>query len=251
MTYSRQYMPYDHLGFGFDSTPPLRPPNAEMVKYNAWATRSRRSHTIAALPKTARERTWAIVKGTLGKRAVLLLPLALVGALVSPSATLVGLAAAVLLVLTHLAYGYPLNWTPYYLEVVPVLAFLTAVGFVRLVVETGALVKLPRPGRMAVAACLWAGFAVWLISAAGRLPAARRRVIRAHAAFVNFGTQLSRIHADRAIVFVRYSPYHSTFRSLVANEPDLARARLWLVHDRGPDNARLLELAPERRSLPL
>ncbi len=32
----------------------------------------------------------------------------------------------------------------------------------------------------------------------------------------------------------------------MANEPDLARARLWLVHDRGPDNARLLELAPER-----
>jgi hypothetical protein len=30
------------------------------------------------------------------------------------------------------------------------------------------------------------------------------------------------------------------------NEPDLAGARIWVVHDRGPDNARLLALAPDR-----
>jgi hypothetical protein len=34
--------------------------------------------------------------------------------------------------------------------------------------------------------------------------------------------------------------------SLIANDPDLASARLWIVFDRGADNKKLAALAPER-----
>jgi Dolichyl-phosphate-mannose-protein mannosyltransferase len=246
MTYSRQYMPYDHLGFGLDSTPALRAANPELAKYNAWATRFRRSHTIEAIPRIAGERLWAIVKGTWGNRAVLLLPLALVGVVMSPKATVVGLNAAGLLVLAHLAYGYPPHWTVYYLEIVPVLAFLTAVGIVRLGTTSGDLLRLPRVGRSILAACIWALAGAWLVEAVVRVPAARRNTIRAHAPRVAFAGQLSRIPVEKSIVFVRYPPYHSPFRRLIVNQPDLDQARIWLVHDRGADNARLLALAPER-----
>jgi len=47
-------------------------------------------------------------------------------------------------------------------------------------------------------------------------------------------------------VFIRYAPAHPIYRSLIANEPDLASARAWLVYDRGDDNARLVRLAPDR-----
>jgi hypothetical protein len=245
-TYSRQYMPYDHLGFGLDSTPPLRAANEEMTKYNAWATRFRRAHTIEAIPKIAGQRLWAILKGTWGKPAVLLLPLALVGIVASPKPIVVGLSTAGLLVLVHLAYGYPLHWTVYYLEIVPVVAFLTAMGIMRLGTTSGWLQRLPRVVRSILAAGIWVLLTAWLVEAVARVPLARRRTIRAHAPYVAFAAQLSRIPVAKAIVFVRYASYHSPFRSLIVNEPDLDQARIWLVHDRGADNARLLPLAPER-----
>ena len=50
----------------------------------------------------------------------------------------------------------------------------------------------------------------------------------------------------RSIVFVRYAPGHDVHFPLVRNEGDLARARAWVVHDRGADNARLMDVAPDR-----
>jgi hypothetical protein len=54
--------------------------------------------------------------------------------------------------------------------------------------------------------------------------------------------------SQRAIVFVRYSPTHQVHESLITNDPDLARARLWIVYDRGAENARLAALAPDRQT---
>jgi hypothetical protein len=45
---------------------------------------------------------------------------------------------------------------------------------------------------------------------------------------------------------VRYEPNHNFHSSLIVNEPDLERARSWIVYDRGPENARLMRLAPDR-----
>jgi hypothetical protein len=68
------------------------------------------------------------------------------------------------------------------------------------------------------------------------------RTLRQWRAFL--GSQIPT--AQRAIVFVRYMPSHYVHESLIANEPDLAHAHLWLVYDRGAENARLAALAPDR-----
>jgi hypothetical protein len=57
---------------------------------------------------------------------------------------------------------------------------------------------------------------------------------------------VSAIPASKAIVFVRYRPDHAAHFSLVRNVPDLNSARVWVVYDRGPDNARLLQIASNR-----
>ena len=62
----------------------------------------------------------------------------------------------------------------------------------------------------------------------------------------NFNQLVSAIPASKAIVFVRYRPNHAAHFSLVRNVPDLSSAPVWVVYDRGADNARLLRLAPDR-----
>jgi hypothetical protein len=57
---------------------------------------------------------------------------------------------------------------------------------------------------------------------------------------------LATIPSGKAIVFVRYPPQHNPHLALTRNEPDLATARVWLVYDRGPGNAALRALVPER-----
>ena len=47
-------------------------------------------------------------------------------------------------------------------------------------------------------------------------------------------------------MFVRYAPDHLIHLSLIRNEPDAARARVWTVYDRGADNERLMRVAPDR-----
>jgi hypothetical protein len=53
---------------------------------------------------------------------------------------------------------------------------------------------------------------------------------------------------DSAIVFVRYAPSHNDGLSLVRNVPNVRSARIWVVYDRGAENAQLLRLAPRRKA---
>jgi hypothetical protein len=56
----------------------------------------------------------------------------------------------------------------------------------------------------------------------------------------------ARIHERRAIVFVRYGPGHNPNMSVVRNVADPAQAPLWVVYDRGAENARLMRFAHDR-----
>jgi hypothetical protein len=47
-------------------------------------------------------------------------------------------------------------------------------------------------------------------------------------------------------VFGRKGKSQTLAQSLFVNEPDLNHARIWIVHDRGKENARLVALAPDR-----
>ena len=241
-TYSRQYMPYDRLGFGLDSTPPARPINQELARYNRGAMPYRRAHNPALLPRIAAYRTERLLFGMWGPALAVWLPVALLGVLKAPRQAWYAVPSVILLVLAHLAYAHPVYWDVYYMEALPVLAFFTAVGAEWLLAPAA---SAPIGRRV------WQGLAVvtlavWFVYWAGAVPALRSRSTRRQQPFVAFAEKLSKIGTDRAVVFVSYGPRHSLARSLVVNEPDLERARIWMVHDRGPENARLLGLAPDR-----
>jgi hypothetical protein len=65
-----------------------------------------------------------------------------------------------------------------------------------------------------------------------------------------FMTALSLIEREsaRSIVFIDYGRDHDVHASLVWNVPDLATAKTWIAYERGPDDLRLMRLAPERRA---
>jgi hypothetical protein len=243
-TYSRQYMPYDRLGFGLDSTPPTRPINAELADYNRWAKHFRQEHVPAALPRIAAGRTARLATGMWGVWFVVWLPVAAIGALRMRQVTRVGLPAVALLLLGHLLYAYPTHWNVYYLETLPVLAGLSASGVEGLIHPPA---RVPGSLRRLARGLILTLLGLWFVWSVGVAVDSRARSIRIHRPFVALARALDGLSDQRAVVFVHYGRRHSALWSLVTNEPDLRSARVWLVHDRGAENARLIALASGRR----
>jgi hypothetical protein len=57
---------------------------------------------------------------------------------------------------------------------------------------------------------------------------------------------MASVPPGKAIVFVSYPPSQNPHLGLTRNEPDLASALRWVVYDRGPRNAELRAIAPDR-----
>ncbi len=242
--YSRQYMPYDRLGFGLDTTPSARPINAELAAYNRWAMHFRQAHVPAALPRIAAARTARLAAGMWGVWLVVWLPVAVIGALRMRRVALVGIPALALLVLAHLLYAYPPGWNVYYMETLPVLALLTAAGIERLIHLPA---RVPDALRRLAPGLTLTLLGLWVFWSVGLAVHSRERSIRTHRPFVAFAHARESLDGRRAVVFVRYGRRHSALRSLVTNVPDLRSAPVWVVHDRGAENAKLLALAGGRR----
>jgi hypothetical protein len=62
----------------------------------------------------------------------------------------------------------------------------------------------------------------------------------------SFQNAIDSLPPENAIVFLRYPPQPGIVSSVMRNEPALEAARVWVVYDRGSDNRRLRELAPDR-----
>ena len=77
-------------------------------------------------------------------------------------------------------------------------------------------------------------------------PHARREQASRRAYQLAFSEAVSKLPDARRIVFIRYAPRHFVHTSLIANHPDLANARTWLVYDRGAEDAELMAIAPDR-----
>jgi len=246
--YARTYMPFDHLGFGLDSTAAVRTTDPELQRYNRILRRVHRAHTLASLPSIAVNRLSRVLTGTWSSNwPYVMVPFAVVGVLVAPAPAFVGLATAALLGLAHLPYAHIPYWIVYYIEAVPVLAFLSALGIVRLgAAAAGGFLRGSRRGRALLAGCTWVLVGMYLLQAVQGIPARRARIARQHAPYDRFAAHLARIPDAKALVFIRYARDHVVFRSLIVNEPDLQHARIWVAHDRGTENGRLLALAPER-----
>ncbi len=235
--YTREYIPWDHPGLGYDSTPPLRTLPADLHSMAGEFIRLHRAYTASAVAPALRARL-RYLRGDIyaGWRRVLMV-FGILGLFAITADVVVGVATMCLLILAYLSYAYFPNWTLYYLEIVPVLAFLAARG-IWICVNRGSKER--------------AGLAVVLLVIAGAsfsvadLRAARATHIARTNDALGFSRALDGLDAGRVLIFVRYGPEHPVHYSLIGNVPDLARARTWIAYDRGAENRQLMTLAPGR-----
>lgn len=247
--YTRTYLPFDRLGFSFDPTPPQRslPPDIERIYENF--RKLSESHARRSPGELLGTRLYALTTAVWGADWAPFAALAVLGVFVLPRRALPALLAVALLPIGYLSYSHTGDWSVYYLETHSVLAFLTALGL-------WAVVTLRSPGASASGAAArgraWrtaagGGAAALLVVLGGLRAGERFDERRSYAAGqIAFRRAVAAL-PGRSIVFVRYDPSrHDPHRALVSNPPDLERAAVWIVHDRGGDDARLLRLAPDR-----
>jgi hypothetical protein len=237
--YTEDYIPWDHPGLGFDSTPPRRalPPDLQVV-VDEFAP-IYRAHTLENIPRIAAERV-AFIGGEFvaGWRRVLLV-VVVIGVLDLSGAVTIPVLTAGLLLVAYLSYPHFPNWTVYYLETLPVLALLAARGLWRVVCTLAAA----RPGL--ASAVLLLGASPWAIAGIRRVSADRREYIGYS---VTFRDKLATLGDGQALVIVRYPPGPIAHRSIVGNTADPSAARIWVAYDLGPDDSALIARAPGRRA---
>jgi hypothetical protein len=247
--YMRDYMPFDRPHFGYDSAPPRRTPPPDLAFVNASLDSVQRAHTLAAVPGIAKERAGFLAAQSWWDPRVEG-GLALLGLATAPLAALVGAASVVVLFVGYLAHPTWPSWTIYYMEIAPVLAFYAVCGFA-LVLR----VLAREPQR----AWEWtraprAAFAL-VVSLLFLLPMLRielRFDRRQHLGNANYPSRFRQAVAqipDRSILFVRHAKWHEGHWSLVENDPDFARSRVWIAYDRGDSaNAALMRAVPDRNA---
>ncbi|HEY8794312.1 MAG TPA: glycosyltransferase family 39 protein [Gemmatimonadaceae bacterium] len=248
--YSRVYFPDDVMGFGLTGKHPLRALNPDMALFNEFVKITHKDYTLASLPTNLWERVVAIAANMWASRAMLL-PLTALALITTSAPIWFALATTVLLVLAYLCFGHAPQWTVYYVEIQPVLAFASAVAWWR-IASLFANRKLAWPLRDVPAVVPGAVVAMF-VSGLLLFPYTTRMVdsVRSYkveevAYHRDFRDLLRLVPGEHIMVFIRYAPNHSPHESLVTNEPDLNAARVWTVYDRGADNIRLIRLAPTR-----
>jgi hypothetical protein len=181
-----------------------------------------------------------------------LLVIALLAVFTTSAAFWFAVGTSVLLVLGYLSYAHAAQWSVYYMEIQPVLAFATAVGWWRLA-SVLANRRLEWPLRTVPAMDSGAVLGV-VVSAVLLLPFLTRTVtsmvadkVENQAYHRKFRELLALAPGETIMVFIHYAPSHSPHMALVTNAPDLAKARVWTVYDRGADDLKLMKLDPQRR----
>lgn len=244
--YSRMYFPFDKPGFGVDPAPPLRQVPPELTPIDAWARDVHRSYVPSAVPVALAERIAAVlIAYAAGWR--LIIGAFLLGALLrARGAARVSIAASLSLFVAYLVFAHPSGWVVYYVELLPALHFLAADRLVRV---------LDRSKEQSASDSFRLSPFLARVSAAAALlllPVCLSDLVLVRAG-VDRRNQFNR-QADQAIstaplnsiVFVRYAAAQNPHRAITRNEADLGSARTWVVYDRGAENARLLDVAPDR-----
>lgn len=239
--YSRVYTPFDAPGFGFDSTPPLRPLPADLA--NNWAKLAplHGQHTIGQLPRIAEERFVWLLKGLWPDRRIILVGFFIIGLFFLPSAAVIVPVAIVSLLLAYLSFPHPRDWLAYYVEIFPAFALIAAFGFhgtVRAIAKR----PWPRPG-FSLAAMTLSGVLILIYGTHSARHYRNQLDWQPDA----LRKSISEISTDHNIVFVRYPANTGHSFLTVSNDAFLQRERSIVVFDRGAiENARLASLFPDR-----
>ena len=239
--YRLDYLPFDKLGFTPDTSTPRRLVSPVLKTTYDYFLSARKQQSLAALPRTAVDRVVQLTIALFQEARLPLLVLALIGLAVCRGAVRFGALSGAVLLAAHLPYAHWAPWTIYYMELVPVVALLTALG-AGVVARRLAVGENAARGALALATVVLAFFAVPVV---GKW----KQDHRVRAAFgLRFAEQLRRLPSQRAIVFIHYSPRVSQHLSEVFNHADLSSVPVWVVHNLGPRNEELRKLAPDRAS---
>lgn len=256
--YTSQYLPFDVPGY---SMPLVAAQRAlpDDLRQTAAFLREIKAHQVAGPPTALlAERAGELFTGVWGDWRAVLFPAFLVGVATLTAAGWLALGSCVLLLLAYLTQAHTADWTVYYAETVPVLAFVTAAGFARIAVWVASRARSPAPAAMesgdAIAkiptrvalAVLTVSLAVAALGtrSVGRWREVQHAMARPQRTFLE---QAASLPGGKTMVFVRYAPDHNYHFSLISNVPDLATTPVWLVHDRGADDLRLMLAAPDRK----
>jgi hypothetical protein len=243
--YTQQYLPWDRPGFGVNAVRATRPLPPDLLAVGNVFYTWHRDYAPAQVPAILFKRLYAIGDDIWAGAALALVPFALLGLGVLGVEGWFAVASFAMLVGCYLCYAHPSLYTVYYIEIEPVLAFVTALGLVATIAKIVGRGPMRRPGAgatvviAAVAACLIA-LDVLIVRSERDLDMIEIGYHRA------VESVFARIHDPRAIVFVRYGPGHNPNMSVVRNVADPATAPLWVVYDRGAENARLMRFARDR-----
>lgn len=254
--YSREYLPSDFPGFGFDSSQRVAPLPLDLDRSRRELFEARRQHTLEALPRTLLHRWVRSLAIVANGWRVGLIPLILLGALVMPAAGVLAFAMSIGLLLAYAFHSHWLQWSQYYLEAAPAYALALAAGIWGLaswvirgwpVIRRRTLWDGTEP-RVAVA-CLVTAVALG-IPGLLRVPTTISNYQTEVTYQRRFGQALRLVQKDphNTIVFVEYGLHHNAHFPLVRNVPNLTDARTWIAYERGRDDLRLMRLAPERRA---
>jgi hypothetical protein len=245
--YTASYMPWDRPGFGLDSTPPLRTTQPDL---EALADEFRGLHreltpmrALASLPARAK----SLVASTYGIGVVLLLPLMLLGS-VYARRMWVAIGTGACLLGAYALYAHPMDWNVYYVEILPVLCALPVLGAAWLTGRRAQGIVPVGRGMWWTGLVGYGAIVATIVLGALEIPAARTHHVQQQWATRHFRNRLATLPPGQAIVFVRYATNRDVNASLIQNEPFFAHARVWVAYDRGQENSRLLELAPDRQA---
>lgn len=242
--YTRAYLPFDHMGFGLDERAPTRTRPPDIERLAAAFASFHQDYTASRVPAALVARTRVYFADLAGNWALLALALAMVGVVTGPAALRFAGGSAAALILVHLGYAHPPQWSIYYSEALSVGAAAVAAGALVLLTALARRLSVDdAEARAALLVTLSAVIAVWPLQ--DQLAETRLNLEVARDPLVRYEAATASIEAP-AIVFVRYAPGHRMHRSLIRNPADYATAPVWTVYDRGSDNARLLAVAGDR-----
>jgi hypothetical protein len=252
--YTRTYIPWDVIGFGLDSTPPLRAMPANQAREVEGFEALHESHTVASLPRDAIERLAGLRADVFtGWRAGLIAFFA-IGLLALTPVLAIGGITALLLFLAYLSYAHPAFWTVYYLEALPVVALITVMGFRLAMRWLDSNIERGAPAGSAPGSPQGREVAGSLVGIAltAALLAGSFSVVRGERDLRNRSTAprlwlwdiMGRLPTNRNLLFVRDE--RSGPRAMVTNGVDPTTVRTLLAHDLGDQNIRLGLSAADR-----
>jgi hypothetical protein len=242
--YTRQYLPFDVPGYVVRDTPPERAVPPEMERVRGFLREIKAEQAAAPVWRTFAERAGFMIRDAFaGWRWPFVFALA-VGIAVGGPLAWFAFGSALLLVVGYVTQAHTRDWTVYYLEAFPCIAFVAALGARRIVrdARARAAATIGRVAPFAMGALAIAAFAMIAID----VRAARELVSRLSARTQAFRAGVADLPTSPNVVFVRYGERRGMHIALVANEGNLVTARTWIVHDRGADNLRLIQAAQAR-----